>query len=63
MIRRMLGVSRSLRARGEAVAEPPVTFAGVLRTLRGQARLTQEELAEASGVRPRGGYSGCWGCI
>jgi tetratricopeptide (TPR) repeat protein/transcriptional regulator with XRE-family HTH domain len=36
-----------------AVAEPPVTFAGLLRTLRAQAQLTQEELAEASGVRPR----------
>jgi len=35
------------------VAEPPVTFAGLLRTLRTKARLTQEELAEASGVRPR----------
>jgi tetratricopeptide (TPR) repeat protein/transcriptional regulator with XRE-family HTH domain len=35
------------------VAEPPVTFAGLLRTLRAQAQLTQEELAEASGVRPR----------
>jgi tetratricopeptide (TPR) repeat protein/transcriptional regulator with XRE-family HTH domain len=35
------------------VAEPPVTFAGLLRQLRAEARLTQEELAEASGVRPR----------
>ena len=35
------------------MAEPPVTFAGLLRTLRAEARLTQEELAEASGVRPR----------
>ena len=35
------------------MAEPPVTFAGLLRTLRTEARLTQEELAEASGVRPR----------
>src|ERR1700689_1615901 len=39
--------------RGEAVAEPPVTFAGLLRKLRSEARLTQEDLAEASGVRPR----------
>src|ERR1700733_689994 len=44
---------RRLRARGEAVAEPPVTFAGLLRTLRAGAQLTQEELAEGSGVRPR----------
>jgi tetratricopeptide (TPR) repeat protein/transcriptional regulator with XRE-family HTH domain len=35
------------------VAEPPVTFAGLLRKLRSEARLTQEDLAEASGVRPR----------
>jgi tetratricopeptide (TPR) repeat protein/transcriptional regulator with XRE-family HTH domain len=35
------------------VAEPPVTFAGLLRKLRTEAQLTQEELAEASGVRPR----------
>jgi len=35
------------------VVEPPVTFAALLRKLRTQARLTQEELAEASGVRPR----------
>jgi tetratricopeptide (TPR) repeat protein/transcriptional regulator with XRE-family HTH domain len=30
-----------------------VTFAGLLRELRSGAQLTQEELAEASGVRPR----------
>jgi tetratricopeptide (TPR) repeat protein/transcriptional regulator with XRE-family HTH domain len=35
------------------VAEPPVTFAGLLRTLRTEARLTQEELAEAAGLSPR----------
>jgi tetratricopeptide (TPR) repeat protein/transcriptional regulator with XRE-family HTH domain len=35
------------------VAEPPVTFAGLLRTLRTEARLTQEELAEAAAVSPR----------
>src|ERR1700689_4012401 len=44
---------RRLRARGEAVAEPPVTFAGLLRKLRTEARLTQEELAEATGLSPR----------
>jgi DNA-binding XRE family transcriptional regulator len=35
------------------VAEPPVTFAGVLRKLRTEAGLTQEELAEAAGVSLR----------
>jgi tetratricopeptide (TPR) repeat protein/transcriptional regulator with XRE-family HTH domain len=35
------------------VAEPPVTFAGLLRDLRTGARLTQEELAEAAGLSPR----------
>ena len=35
------------------MAEPPVTFAALLRALRAEARLTQEDLAEASGVRPR----------
>jgi transcriptional regulator with XRE-family HTH domain/tetratricopeptide (TPR) repeat protein len=38
---------------GGALAEPPVTFAALLRRLRTEARLTQEDLAEASGVRPR----------
>jgi transcriptional regulator with XRE-family HTH domain len=49
----MLGVDRRLQTRGEAVAEPLATFAGLLRELRSEARLTQEELAEASGIRPR----------
>jgi transcriptional regulator with XRE-family HTH domain len=35
------------------VAEPPVTFAGLLRKLRTESRLTQEELAEAAGLSPR----------
>ncbi len=35
------------------MAEPPVRFASVLRGLRAEARLTQEELAEAAGVSPR----------
>src|ERR1700683_2066055 len=43
---------RRVRARGEAVAEPPVTFAGLLRKLRTEARLTQEELADATGLSP-----------
>jgi transcriptional regulator with XRE-family HTH domain len=36
------------------VVEPPVLeFAGLLRQLRAQARLTQEELAKAAGLSPR----------
>jgi len=35
------------------VAEPPVTFAGLLRKLRIGAHLTQEELAEAARLSPR----------
>jgi transcriptional regulator with XRE-family HTH domain len=37
----------------EAAAEPVLTFAGLLRQLRAEARLTQEELAEAAGLSPR----------
>jgi transcriptional regulator with XRE-family HTH domain len=37
----------------EAVAEPGLSFAGLLRQLRTEARLTQEELAEAARVSPR----------
>jgi transcriptional regulator with XRE-family HTH domain len=33
----------------EWAAEPELGFAALLRQLRGEARLTQEELAEASG--------------
>ena len=35
------------------MAEPPVTFAALLRKLRTEARLTQEELAEAAALSPR----------
>ena len=35
------------------MAEPELSFAGLLRRLRGEARLTQEELAEAAGLSPR----------
>ena len=35
------------------VDQPALTFAGLLRRLRADARLTQEELAEAAGVSPR----------
>ncbi|HEV2255989.1 MAG TPA: helix-turn-helix transcriptional regulator, partial [Streptosporangiaceae bacterium] len=33
--------------------EPPGTFAGLLRKLRSESRLTQEDLAEAAGLSPR----------
>jgi predicted ATPase/DNA-binding XRE family transcriptional regulator len=36
-----------------AVAEPGLSFAGLLRQFRAEARLTQEELAEAAGLSPR----------
>jgi transcriptional regulator with XRE-family HTH domain len=48
----MLEVDRHLPARGEAMAEPPVTFAAPLRHLRTQSRLAQEELAEATSLSP-----------
>ncbi|MGH3407595.1 MAG: helix-turn-helix domain-containing protein [Streptosporangiaceae bacterium] len=35
------------------MTEPGLSFAGLLRRLRGEARLTQEELAEAAGLSPR----------
>ena len=38
---------------GTAVEEPALTFAGLLRQLRAETRLTQEELAEAAGLSPR----------
>jgi tetratricopeptide (TPR) repeat protein/transcriptional regulator with XRE-family HTH domain len=37
----------------EPVTEPALSFAELLRLLRTEARLTQEELAEAAGVSPR----------
>src|ERR1700748_3614607 len=50
--RRMLGLTASA-GRGGPWLEPPVGFAGLLRKLRREARLTQEELAEAAGVSLR----------
>jgi transcriptional regulator with XRE-family HTH domain len=35
------------------VTEPAFSFAGLLRQLRAEAKLTQEELATAAGVSPR----------
>ena len=37
----------------KAAAEPALSFAGLLRQFRAEARLTQEELAEAAGLSPR----------
>ena len=34
------------------MAEPELSFAGLLRQLRAEARLTQEELAEAASLSP-----------
>jgi tetratricopeptide (TPR) repeat protein/transcriptional regulator with XRE-family HTH domain len=46
--------ARAWLARGFAVAEQPgLSFAGLLRQLRAEARLTQEELAEAAGLSTR----------
>jgi len=46
---RAVGLRRAL-----AVTEQPsLSFAGLLRQLRGEAKLTQEELAEAAGLSPR----------
>src|ERR1700681_622468 len=33
--------------------QPALSFAGLLRQLRAEAKLTQEELAEAAGLSPR----------
>ena len=38
---------------GTVAEQPALGFAGLLRQLRGEARLTQEELAEAAGLSPR----------
>ncbi len=38
---------------GRVAEQPALSFAGLLRQLRGEARLTQEELAEAAGLSPR----------
>ena len=42
-----------MRGGTAVVEEPALTFAGLLRRLRAEARLTQEELAEAAGLSPR----------
>ena len=38
---------------GMVTEQPALTFAGLLRRLRAEAKLTQEELAAAAGVSPR----------
>ena len=42
-----------MRGGTAVVEEPALTFAGLLRQLRAEARLTQEELAEAAGLSSR----------
>src|SRR5215831_15746170 len=44
---------QGMRGGTAVVEEPALTFAGLLRQLRAEARLTQEELAEAAGLSPR----------
>jgi helix-turn-helix protein len=45
---------QGVRGDTAVVDEPALTFAGLLRRLRAETRLTQEELAEAAGVSPLG---------
>jgi predicted ATPase/DNA-binding CsgD family transcriptional regulator/DNA-binding XRE family transcriptional regulator len=48
------GLAAAGRGWGWAVAgQPGVSFGGLLRQLRAEAKLTQEELAEAAGLSPR----------
>src|SRR5215469_17477281 len=51
--RKLGGRTAALRGTMKAVAESELSFAGLLRQFRAEARLTQEELAEAAGVSPR----------
>jgi tetratricopeptide (TPR) repeat protein/transcriptional regulator with XRE-family HTH domain len=44
---------QGVRGGTAVVEEPALTFAGLLRRLRAEARLTQEELAQAAGLSPR----------
>src|SRR5512141_663631 len=44
---------RGVRSGTAVVEEPALTFAALLRQLRAEARLTQEELAEAARLSPR----------
>ena len=50
----LAAVADRLWGDAEAVAEQPVlSFAGLLRQLRAEAKLTQEELAQAASLSPR----------
>jgi tetratricopeptide (TPR) repeat protein/transcriptional regulator with XRE-family HTH domain len=54
LFRPVLAAGRQgVRGGTAVVEEPALTFAGLLRQLRAEARLTQEELAEAAGLSPR----------
>jgi transcriptional regulator with XRE-family HTH domain len=47
------GAAGGVEGIGAMAEQPALSFAGLLRRLRAEARLTQEELAEAAGLSPR----------
>ena len=49
----LIAVVEGREGRGAMAEQPALSFAGLLRQLRGKAKLTQEELAEAAGLSPR----------
>ena len=49
----LIAVVEGREGRGAMAEQPALSFAGLLRQLRGEAKLTQEELAEAAGLSPR----------
>src|ERR1700733_5867617 len=51
--RPVIGLLAGLRDEGSVAQPSALRFAGLLRQLRREARLTQEELAEAAGLSPR----------
>src|SRR5215475_3844363 len=51
--RRAGGRGRVFQGGGGVAEQPVLSFAGLLRQLRAEARLTQEELAEAASMSPR----------
>src|SRR5690242_1856408 len=49
----LIAVVEGREGRGAMAEQPALSFAGLLRQLRGEAKLTQEELAEAAGLSHR----------